>query len=831
MSGPLGSSQWMYATGADFFSYQLNQSLRFDGSSSYLNFTPSSSTAGTFTVSFWVKKTKTGVTQYVYYSGAVNQRGGFGFNTSDQFFVSPFNSSGANANLFSDMLFRDVGAWYHIVIEANAITYSNLSTAMNIYVNGQEITHTKTQLSTPTGGDRLNDTQAKNIGTLTPSPSSYFPGYLAEWHWVDGTALDADNFGETNNGIWVPKEYTGSHGSAGYYLPFDDSSAIGDDESGNTNDWTANNLAASDVVPDSPTNNFATISPMANTSLSEGNLKLTTSRTGYWDGTIGSFGVSSGKWYHEVRFSLTETTFRCVAGWIGNQASQTVTLHGKGGTGSPFGTLFDNYAVTSWLTSFYKDGGNDGTMTAPASGDVMNIAADFDNGKIWFGVNGTYYANDGGTDGDPAAGTNESLSGIDLTASEYVPFFAIRSDNTAGGNVMIANFGQEGTFAGTETDGGYSDGNGQGSFFNTVPSGFLALCTSNLPEPAIGPNSAEQADDYFNTLLYTGDGTTSRSITGVGFAPDFIWGKCRSNAEDHILSDTVRGANKKLESNNTGAEDTSTAATLSGFESDGFTGPSSTPGNINVSGRTYVAWNWKAGGTAVSNTDGSITSSVSANQDAGFSVVTYTGAGTGTVGHGLGITPSMYIVKCRSNGATNWRVYHKGIASDAETDYLTLDSTAAAADLNFWNDTAPTSSVFSVFNYDDTGTSSRTYVAYVFADVEGFSKAGAYTGNGNANGTFVYTGFRPAWVMIKNATTAGTNWIMFDNKRSTFNVTNDALLASASNTEYVNNSSFAIDMLSNGFKARSNYGDINQSGNTITYLAFAEAPFKYANAR
>jgi len=808
MSGPVGSQHWMYASGG-FYPYSIDQSLRFDGSSAYLNFTPSSSTTGTVTISAWVKRSKVGVTQYLFASGAVNARGNIGFNASDQLFFQGFNSTGANSVLTSSMLFRDVSAWYHIVVECDGVTTtSNFPTNTNVYVNGLTISMTHSTASSPSGGFRINDTQVKNIGRLTPSGSSFFSGYMSEIHWIDGTAVDASNFGETINGVWVPKEYTGSHGSAGYYLSFADSSAIGDDLSGNGNDWTANNLAASDVMSgESPTNNFATFNPLdiSGTTLtySEGNLKAERTSSSFAQ-AYSSFSFDSGKWYAEILPDTGNHGIGVIAGITNPGANRYM-----GQDSYTYGYYSNGQKVNS---ATYTNYGDTWTGAADGSGDVIGIYIDADNGDIYFSKNGTV-----------------QNSGTAAFTGVTGPFrFAIASESNA---FHIANFGQDDSFTGLKTSGSAaaSDDNGNGVFYDTIGlSGYLAPCSANLPEPTIGPNSAEQADDHFNTLLYTGDGATSRSITGVGFAPDFVWGKCRSNAEDHILSDTVRGANKKLEGNNTGTEDTSTAATLSGFESDGFTGPSSTPGNINVSGRTYVAWNWKAGGTAVSNTDGSITSSVSAAPDAGFSIVSYTGTGANaTIGHGLSSAPEMIIIKARTR-AENWLWYHKFDGGTDGRSFLNLNTTGAKFDNgpgSYFQDTPPTASVF-YQNNSSYNQNTDTYIAYCFHSVEGYCKIGSFVGNSSTDGTFVHLGFRPAWVLIKS-TSSSTNSCIFDSKRLGYNVDNN-LLRIAGATEQTDDD---VDFLSNGLKFRRSSTNFNNSSHTYVYIAFAETPFKYSVAR
>jgi len=329
----------------------------------------------------------------------------------------------------------------------------------------------------------------------------------------------------------------------------------------------------------------------------------------------------------------------------------------------------------------------------------------------------------------------------------------------------------------------------------------------------------KKPSDYFNTKLYTGNGST-QSITGVGFQPDWTWIKERNNAVDHKLYDAVRGATKVLESSNTGAEGTDVNG-LTAFNSDGFSLGSS--GSNNGSGDTYASWNWLANGAGVANTDGSVNSTVSANTTSGFSIVSWTSLASGsnyTVGHGLGSTPAMIIVKGRHE-SNSWQVYHHKNTSAPETEYLDLSTADATADYPVWNDTAPTSSVFTCGTWSgfDAG---GTMIAYCFADVQGYSKFGSYTGNGNADGTFVYTGFKPAFVIIKGTVVAG-DWCLFDNKRSEFNLTNKLLLPNTSDAESTP-STRVIDILSNGFKIRGSSSDVNSSGNSHIYMAFASEP-------
>ena len=331
----------------------------------------------------------------------------------------------------------------------------------------------------------------------------------------------------------------------------------------------------------------------------------------------------------------------------------------------------------------------------------------------------------------------------------------------------------------------------------------------------------DKPTDYFNTVLYTGNGSDNHTITGVGFQPDMIWIKERSSTSSHYLTSVGLGIGTRLEPDGTSAEATEG---ISAVTSDGFTIGTST-NQVNQNTITHVAWNWLAGGSTSSNTDGSITSTVSANTTSGFSVVTYTGTGSATtVGHGLGSAPAFYVIKQR-NTTGGWIVYHQGNTSSPETDYLRLDKTDATVDDAIFNDTAPTSSVFSIGTNAPVNTSSGTYISYCFAEKKGYSKFGSYTGNGNANGPLIYTGFKPAWIMIKESSHAANSWHIRDNKRSTFNVVNDSIYANSNIAEVTNNSALNTDFLSNGFKLRNNDTNDNGSGRTYIYMCFAEAPF------
>jgi hypothetical protein len=369
----------------------------------------------------------------------------------------------------------------------------------------------------------------------------------------------------------------------------------------------------------------------------------------------------------------------------------------------------------------------------------------------------------------------------------------------------------------------YTGNFGQRPFAYAAPSGFKALCDTNLPAPTIAKGSS-----VFDTLLWTGN-ATARSITGLNYSPDLVWIKGRSQVSNSFLFDTVRGATNRICSSGTFTE-ASEPTTLTSFNSDGFSlGTDAGVGGCNQSDQTYVSWCWESGSSTVTNTAGTITSQVRANPSAGFSVVSWTGTGAsgGTIGHGLNVVPEFIICKSRTT-ATSWPVYHKSLGS--LSNFLELYVNASTASVaNYWGSTAFTSNVFNASPYGTSGANwpGASMIAYCFAPVAGYSAFGSYTGNGSADGSFVYLGFRPAFLMMKRTDTTG-NWVMLDNKREGYNVDNDPLYANLTSVEGTDD---LADITSNGFKLRSTNADVNASGGTYIYAAFAENPFQYARAR
>ena len=487
-------------------------------------------------------------------------------------------------------------------------------------------------------------------------------------------------------------------------------------------------------------------------------------------------GVSSGQWYWEIYVNNTgpsagsvgvgivQSNFN-ITGWVGDSTAST----GYWGNGAVYG-----------------NGIGSGTVLSYATGDTIGVALDMDARTVRFYKNGS-------------AGTG-TITGV--TGDIVMPAVCIYDNVTAS---FIANFGQR-------------------PFAYTAPNGFKALCTQNLPTPTIGATTATQANKYFNVVLRNGAGSAGGTFsTTVNMANGaLLWDKTRNLGGDNLLTDSVRGISKYLVSNSTGAEGTDVNY-VTAFGTNSYTvGSSDWPTD-----RTVVDWMWAANGSGSTNTSGSITSTVSANTTSGFSVVTYTGNGTGgaTVGHGLGATPSMVIIKNRGAAGYNWPVYHSSIPSG----YIALLNTTDAQFAFAAFPSNPSSSVLTIGSWAGVNASTNTYVAYCFAEVAGYSKFGSYTGNGSADGAFIYLGFRPRFVMVKQTNAAG-NWLIWDTSRSTYNQMQDYLSPNNSSAE-LNNVLVSIDALSNGFKCRTSDNDINGSGDTYIYACFAENPFKTSLAR
>lgn len=935
--------------------YQIERSLRFNSAdSAYLNRTQNTGTTARWTFSTWVKRSALGSSNNCLISSTLTSSpsdytGYIFFDINDR--LAFYAKWGTDVqNYVTTQVFRDVSAWYHIVVAID-LTLS-APNGVKIYVNGLQVTSFFTSTySNAFQAGAINNNYAHNIGRNTTNNSDYFNGYITETYFLNNAQLTPSSFGETNpvTGVWQPKLYTGTYnGTNSFYLKFADNSGttsttLGKDSSGNGNNWTPNNFSAvitgsyastwtssatgspsgvqdplgaflsnsptipdnsqaagrctyvnhsggtswlqftpaapisgttlrvftyqpqgtsgadtwlninggADIRPwrvaanytgwstnitipggsltsikgslsyggasgmsifaieidgvilrnsnegidsliDTPTpyadggngrGNYATLSPLSkgdDATLANGNLDVSYGSAPYPSCTMATFGMPSGKWYWET--TITASSLTNTGGTLGITNTSNSSYNSV--------PQYPGYSANGW--SYSGNTGtkyNNGTSTAYGStfgvNDIIGCAFDADTGKIWWSKNGTWQAS-----GDPAAGTNAAFTG--LASGTYFP--------------AIGDGGGTSTFSASHNF-------GQRPFAYTPPSGFKALNTQNLPEPSI-----KKPSSYMDVLTYTGDGNATKTITGLGFNPDLVWIKNRNNANPHAWFDSVRGVNKFLSSNYTTAEENpGLFGYVSAFNSDGFTlttyGPSGY-GYVNGVSNTYVAWCWDESATP------------------GFDIVTYTGNNTNrTIAHSLGVAPSMMIVKNRTSAANGWIVYHQFANASPATGGLRLNLTDAFITYSlYWNNTAPTSSVFTVGAESQVNGNTDQMVAYLWSEVAGFSKFGSYTGNGSSDGPFVYCGFRPRWVMLKKSSAAGDNWFILDAARDSFNVAALELCPNANNVELTLNYS-DMDLTSNGFKIRSSDTQSNASGATFIFAAFAESPQKYSLAR
>ena len=933
MSIPGSASPLFFQTAAGAGTVTLEKSVRFNsGDSAYLNRTPSSAGSNTtWTLSTWVKKT--GNDNHVFGAGAGNTPGrfGFGFNGSDKIFAFVIASGSTVFSITTDAVFRDPAGWYHIVLIADTGN-STQADRFKIYVNGvlQSVSGTLMPSSQNTF---VNTTAAHTFGRRSYTAADYFNGYLASTILVDGTAKDETDFGAfDDNGVWQAAAYSGSFGTNGFHLfDFANESGIGNDSSGNDNDFTVNNL----------TNFSGTFGAYASA--------VTTPSGGWWSGdatrifdgsvstSVQAYSASSFDW-DISSFSFTGTIEYYISGSNSTIQHDSTTVHtNTSGTAGWSSAISINSVSTVTFTrssgpavhairlngtilidsSFAS--GQDVLFDVPTNGDssddtgaggevsgcyatwnplvvnTSNSSASLSNGNLDFdvlssgyastistiaaGPSGKYYceisfegtkinstnyayigvvpasSQQNFTSSDNGADMHRALNALSITASHSLTRSAIGTGtnntnadwNTSTGykesdvigiaidldNNVLA-FYKNGTTLGTYPHSlqsgeqyfvfaeDWANGNditkytlnaGQRSFAYSAPSGFKALCTTNLPTPTIADGS-----DYFAAKTFTGNGST-QSITGLEFSPDFLWIKNRadSSAGAHRLFDTIRGVNSTLYSN-LDLGPTSPSNSLTSFDSNGFTVGS---GNfVNGSSDAMIAWAWDAGTSTASNTDGDITSQVRASQTAGFSIVKYSGTGNSgdTVGHGLNAKPESIWIKGLKDG-DDWQIYHSGLGGPQYQMFLNVDGSRETRSAVL-DSTEPTSSVFTLGNYDDSNDSSTDYLALCFAPVEGYSAFGVYTGDGTAK-KFVYLGFRPAFVLIKR--TDGGAWVLIDSARSPSNEFTNWLRPNESEAESTNNN---FDIVSNGFVLRKNDAFTNTSNKDHIYFAFAENPFQ-----
>ena len=767
--------------------------------------------------------------------------------------VDSYDGSSMYFNYITSRVFRDTSAWYHIWVQIDTTDGTN-SDRVKIYVNGirqtsfDTATHVSSQSSSVVG---WNTAVTHYIGYNNASYG--LNGYIADFWFLDGQDVSpVDTVGEFKNGIFIPKEYSATFGNNGFHLKFNGTGTstssgsvanptnIGDDSSGQNNHWsvTSSTVASHDAnLPDCPENNFCTMNFLdkgSQVDLSEGNLGIS------WNNNSGhavrsTFSVSSGKWYMEFLRGTSSVTVGIAkqnntgvsasSGWIGSSA------YGSGGS----------YSYSSDANK-YTNGSNTSYGASYSSGDVIGVAYDADNGTI------TFYK-DGSSQG-------QAYSSISGEFAFGIGFFG----GSTGGTVAGANFGQDSSFAGAKTSGSENakDANGIGDFYDTPPSGYLALCSANLDDSTIGPNSGidEQAANYFDVFKYTGNGSDNHDVPdqssaitvsnqGLGFKPDMVM-TLRNNGGYHkFLTDSTRGGSKNffMTSNSTHNDDN---ASIKAFNAPTDSDPATNGGyrlgtstNFNVSSADYYSPCWKVnGGTTstisvgdISSGVPSVASTVQVNTTAGISIVQATSPASGTwsVAHGLGVKPKWVILKYIAN-SSRFTVFFDGFTSG---QYLELNGTGGVASSGTpFNFTVTDTIIGGNANYDTTST---VAMYYCFAEIEGFSKIGTFQGNSDPNGPYVHTGFRPQMIIAKSQGTGHWHTVspVFDHDTGNENVPLNPLgyfnLSDTDGTTGSYQNYAHYDFLSNGFKIRDNGSESNASG-LFNYYAVATSPFKYSNA-
>jgi hypothetical protein len=748
--------------------YGINNSLRFRSSASaYLSRTPASAgNRQTWTWSGWVKR------------GNLQ-----GSSTAVQMLFGNAPASGSNTTqlrigfyqdsfvvglftvyaLVTTQLFRDPSAWYHFVVALDT-TQATAANRLKIYVNGQQIT------SFSTNNIAANIAQNSSLG-------------------VNNNVSHSINSSQPLNGT----EYFDSYQTE---VNFIDGQAFTPSSFGET-DTTTGVWKPKAYTGTYSTNGFYLKFADASAATAAAIGKDSSGNGNNW--TPSGISVTAGTTYDSMTDSPTLTSATvanyCVLNPINRLTTATLSNANLAFTTATTGHNAIGSIGMSSGDYYWEAETSAGTTQARAT--VYGTAA---STYYSFAANNTVYGfrfdADAGTLDYTTDGSSFTSLATGLTSAPYFPYF---NNNGVTSKTISVNFGQR-------------------PFTYTPPTGYKRLNTFNLPDSTI-----VKGNSYMDATTYTGTGASLSVTNAAGFRPDFVWVKGRSGATANALYDFVRGTTKDLVSNTTAAE-TTQAQGLTAFNSNGFT--VGTLAKMNTNAATYVGWQWVGSNSSVSNTSGTITSTVDANTTAGFSIVTYTGIGTaGTVGHGLGVAPKFVIVKPRSS-ANSWVVWTQALTG---SQYLLLNQTdVVGTSSTTWNATVPTSTVFSVgLNDLSTNANGVTHVAYCWSEIAGFSKFGSYTGNGNANGTFVYTGFIPKFILIKNIS-AANNWNIFDSTRDPFNVVDLSLQPNLSTAEFTEAD---LDILSNGFKLRVTNAGLNGNTNTLIYMAFAENPFKNSLAR
>lgn len=760
--------------------HRIPNALRLRASNSaFLSRTPSVASSQTrATASVWLKRGTLGTDQAIFSAGTDGNRLMIAFDPSDGLRQ---DDSGIIRLVTTDR-FRDPTAHLHLVwrVDTHEATASN---RIRFYVNNRLVTSFSTNAGMPGQGASLPHVNTAVLHTVGRGSDGgrFFDGLMSAFHFVDGQSLEPSAFGRVDpaTGAWVPIRYTGSYGANGFHLPFNDAvstTMIGQDRSGNGNHWTSSGISVTagatfDQMLDTPTNNHATFNPLASQS---GVLDSANMRGGF--GGMGEVTqwVSSGKPYAELTIDTMPAYVQWGVGGVNYRASPA--------DGTLVGNTTDSYALELEVTNNYIR--NNSVAVAAglgggSAGVVLQIALDMDNNRVWFGRNNTFYDN-----GNPGAGTSPTYTGLPA--------------------LVRMCFGSSGA------SGRFSLNTGQRPFVYTPPSGFGALNTANLPATTI-----RRGDEAFEVLRYQGNGSTShRAIQGAKFQGALAWFKDRANAARHTLVDDARGGAFPSLASNTDMSEVAEGEFVS-FDPGGVTVKHS-PAHayLNNTSLNCVTWLWRKGAAY------------------GFDIVTYVGNGVAgrNVAHGLNAVPHMMIVKCRSGGWT-WRVYHRAAAALPQNGDLRLSQTGAFnVSSAIWNNTPPGGSSFTVGNDPSVNSNGDNLVAYLWTSIPGFSLFGSYAGNGSADGPFVWCGFRPRFVMVKRIDGGATNWHMRDSARSPFNLAQAILSPNVSDAE-VTSTGESFDFTANGFKLRSASSETNASGFNYIFAAFAETPFKFANAR
>ena len=783
-----------------------------NGDDSYFKRTTGSGNRKTWSFSCWVKRVGLGGYDYIFAQGPDGATSGnwflAGWQTDNTFWIGQQTGGGYNLQYQTNKRFRDPSAWFHMLIAVDT-TQSTGGNRLKLYINGTQ----ETSFSTATEPSEDADTW---VGATSTCPVMYIgrqpdghglDGYISNVQFVDGAQLTPSDVTKTDSttGQLVPKTYTGSYGTNGFNLEFADTSGvtattIGKDSSSNTNNYTPVNLSvtagtANDALLDSPSNgdsaddtgvggqvtgNYATFSPLLNGgTLSQGALHAS---SGTQKRISSAFKMSSGKWYFE--FTLTSGTIQQFG--IGSTATANITS-------SPPGDSPHNSYIILTNGSAYHQGSTFATsLPSIGDGDVVGVAFDADSRKTWWSKNGSWM---GSGSPNPATGADPLVT----VSASYAPYAP--AVGAGGADAVNCAFNA-----------------GQRPFADTAPSGFKALCTANLPDPAIA-----KSEEHFDATIYTGNGSSSRSLSPFAFQPDLLWIRARDAVQGHMFTDALRGATKVIFSHLNWAESTE-GQSVTAFESDGWS--MGNWANNNTNNEPYVAWAWKAATTA-SGTWGANSKAYSrrTNSSAGFSIIKFvadgsTGIpGTGAIPHGLGGKPDLVISK-RLDSTGDWWTGFDSL--DGSFDVLKLNDTAAKSDESYTIYDAD-----EISNWGCPDGSDQLY--YAFKNIPGYSEVGTYTGNNSSDGKQIILDFKPRFLIIKRTDGVG-KWAVNDTARD-FNSEwgNDTSLYANSNVVETTSSSLNVDFLSNGFKLRSNNASYNGTG-TYLYIAFADRPFKYSRA-